>query len=376
MLFSEQLSSGDLNLQPKLSTGFLADTSCLSSYNLLGWNGIDLEYYQALPGIIGQQCQQHLVLVFFSEGKVKQKFNGNIQVYSVSPGSIIVIPASIVYQISWSQPLDFALLILKPSAIEQAVEELENLSCGAPTCTLPTKSEIISLPLDGTSPYNDKASLGKRSGASPVDTGSVRCSERWLMSAETQSNTLSRLDLALNQIELKPQFEQSDSLIYSLVLALLSEVNLEQKGYCIYSETLSKTLAVHLFQKYFFTLIKAKKEAIELSPRLNKAIVYINANLDKKLSIEKIAAVINTSKFYFCNLFRQSMGISPYQYLLQQRIERSKILLQSDSELSIADISLQCGFSNQSHFSKCFRKFTGITPKVYRSKRFGSKNLR
>ena len=315
MLFSEQLSSGDLNLQPKLSTGFLADTSCLSSYNLLGWNGIDLEYYQALPGIIGQQCQQHLVLVFFSEGKVKQKFNGNIQVYSVSPGSIIVIPASIVYQISWSQPLDFALLILKPSAIEQAVEELENLSCGAPTCTLPTKSEIISLPLDGTSPYNDKASLGKRSGASPVDTGSVRCSERWLMSAETQSNTLSRLDLALNQIELKPQFEQSDSLIYSLVLALLSEVNLEQKGYCIYSETLSKTLAVHLFQKYFFTLIKAKKEAIELSPRLNKAIVYINANLDKKLSIEKIAAVINTSKFYFCNLFRQSMGISPYQYL-------------------------------------------------------------
>ncbi|MDJ0572826.1 MAG: hypothetical protein QNJ53_27815, partial [Pleurocapsa sp. MO_192.B19] len=79
MLFSEQLSSGDLNLQPKLSTGFLADTSCLSSYNLLGWNGIDLEYYQALPGIIGQQCQQHLVLVFFSEGKVKQKFNGNIQ---------------------------------------------------------------------------------------------------------------------------------------------------------------------------------------------------------------------------------------------------------------------------------------------------------
>jgi AraC family transcriptional regulator len=59
------------------------------------------------------------------------------------------------------------------------------------------------------------------------------------------------------------------------------------------------------------------------------------------------------------------MGIPPYKYVLQQRVERAKQLLK-DEERAIVDIVLECGFANQTHLNKYFCKFTGMTPKTYR----------
>jgi AraC family transcriptional regulator len=60
------------------------------------------------------------------------------------------------------------------------------------------------------------------------------------------------------------------------------------------------------------------------------------------------------------------MGIAPYQYLIQQRVERAKRLLKQ-REMLISEIALDCGFANQTHLTKVFRQITGITPKVYRN---------
>ena len=98
MLSSKQLSLDTLQLPSKLNTEFLFD-SLLSVHNLLGWNGIDLEYYQ-VPAIIGRQTDRHLVLVFFSSGKIQQKFQGYTQFDTVVPGSVISIPALICDRIS------------------------------------------------------------------------------------------------------------------------------------------------------------------------------------------------------------------------------------------------------------------------------------
>ncbi len=298
MLFSDKISSANLQLKTSSSTELFADTPFLAVRNVPGWNGIELEYYQALPGIIGQQFKQHLALIFFSQGKIKQKLEENTILYNVVPGSIILIPASIFSQISWLQPLDFAVLILKPSAITQAIEEL---------------------------------------------------------------------NLELNRVVLSPQFEQKDNLVHDLLLTLLSEMKRDRQGCSIYIETLTKTLVVHLFKKYAFTTIWTTQDK-EFSLRVIKAIAYINENLDKKLYINEIAATVNISKYYFCRVFNDLMGISPYQYLLQQRIEKAKTLLRSNIELSIVDISLKCGFASQSHFAKCFRKYTGTTAKTYRDR--------
>jgi AraC family transcriptional regulator len=60
-----------------------------------------------------------------------------------------------------------------------------------------------------------------------------------------------------------------------------------------------------------------------------------------------------------------SIGISPYQYLLQQRVERAKQLLKQTNQ-PIVEIALDCGFSSHSHLSKQFRQLAGMTPKAFR----------
>ena len=68
----------------------------------------------------------------------------------------------------------------------------------------------------------------------------------------------------------------------------------------------------------------------------------------------------------FAKLFKQSMGASPHQCILQRRLERAKELLRNPA-LSLSDISLDAGFADQSHFTNIFRRFAGATPSKFRS---------
>ncbi len=79
----------------------------------------------------------------------------------------------------------------------------------------------------------------------------------------------------------------------------------------------------------------------------------------------ELASVIGISPTYFASLFKQAMGISPQQYIIQQRVERAKLMLLK-TDLTIADIALQVGFSSQSHLTQQFKRLTGITPKQIR----------
>jgi AraC family transcriptional regulator len=89
--------------------------------------------------------------------------------------------------------------------------------------------------------------------------------------------------------------------------------------------------------------------------------------LGEDLSIAAIANALEMSQYYFSRLFKQSLGLSPYQYVMRQRIQRAESLLKT-TPLSIAAIAQQVGFSNQGQFTIQFRKFTGTTPSRYRKK--------
>jgi AraC family transcriptional regulator len=102
-----------------------------------------------------------------------------------------------------------------------------------------------------------------------------------------------------------------------------------------------------------------------LSPQqLRYTIDYIQANLNKALHLPIIATHLDLSYYYFCSLFKKSMGISPWQYVITQRIDRAKELLK-EQKLSIAEIALACGFSHYSLLNKHFQKVTGTTPGNY-----------
>ncbi len=92
---------------------------------------------------------------------------------------------------------------------------------------------------------------------------------------------------------------------------------------------------------------------------------YIEQHLDAKLTTEGIAAAIGLSKGHFSRAFKSTLGDSPMAYVAVRRIERAKRLILTSVE-SLADVALDCGFADQSHLNRQFRRVVGVTPGQWR----------
>jgi AraC-like DNA-binding protein len=103
-----------------------------------------------------------------------------------------------------------------------------------------------------------------------------------------------------------------------------------------------------------------------LAPRaLIRIREYIEGHLEENIELETLAGIAGLSKWHFARAFKQSVGTPPHFYLLQRRLERAQELL-AETDLSLAQIALKIGFSDQSHFSRRFRMFVGVTPRSFR----------
>jgi AraC family transcriptional regulator len=92
---------------------------------------------------------------------------------------------------------------------------------------------------------------------------------------------------------------------------------------------------------------------------------FVEAHLETDIRLDQLAELCGRSTEYFVRLFKATNGVSPYQYVLNLRIERARALLRDETQ-SIADVALACGFSHQEHLTRMFRRFTGVTPGRYR----------
>jgi AraC family transcriptional regulator len=99
--------------------------------------------------------------------------------------------------------------------------------------------------------------------------------------------------------------------------------------------------------------------------QLRRVREFIDQNIESDVRLGAMAGACGVSRDYFLRMFKSTVGVSPYQYLLNLRVERAKILL-SDATCSLAEVALRCGFSHQEHLSRMFRRFTGVAPGRYR----------
>jgi AraC family transcriptional regulator len=88
---------------------------------------------------------------------------------------------------------------------------------------------------------------------------------------------------------------------------------------------------------------------------------YIDQNGAAVVEMRDLAAIAALPLASFSRLFKQTHGQSPYQYVLQRRIQKAYGLIDR-STLSLAQIAFQCGFSSQSHMTDVFRNKLGVTP--------------
>lgn len=197
--------------------------------------------------------------------------------------------------------------------------------------------------------------------------GDDHCLQIRIASRFIQSVAREAVAMNPDQLELLPEFRTRDPKIESLGMMLLSELKQENLGGRLCIESLANVLAVHLLRQY-----SAPKPRLAIyegglpERQLLQVLEYIKEHLNQDIGLADLAQLLGISQFHFSHLFKQSIGTAPYQYLLQQRVERAKQLLKQ-TDRSIMDIAFLCGFNSHSHLSKQFRQFTGMTPRAYRA---------
>lgn len=108
------------------------------------------------------------------------------------------------------------------------------------------------------------------------------------------------------------------------------------------------------------------RQSVALSPwQERRAKELMSSQMDKGLSIARIASECSLSRSHFSRAFKKNTGLSPRDWFLRMRLDRARALL-CDSQLSISQISLDCGFADQSHFTRVFTRVIGITPFSWR----------
>jgi AraC family transcriptional regulator len=179
-----------------------------------------------------------------------------------------------------------------------------------------------------------------------------------------------------DRMELIPHFATiEDPLLQGILLTLKQEMITEGLNTPLFVDHLKMTLVMHLLQSYGVRKVNIATYSDGL-PRykLNQVQSYIEAHLDQDLNLENLAQQVDMSQFYFSRLFKQSTGVTPHQYVIQQRVEQAKQLIQK-GQLSFVDVALECGFANQGHLNRHFKRLLGITPKEMARTYKTSKNV-
>lgn len=92
---------------------------------------------------------------------------------------------------------------------------------------------------------------------------------------------------------------------------------------------------------------------------------YIGQNLTNDLSLNQIARQFHFNASYLSSIFRRYMGIGLKEYIIKERIEKAKYLL-NNTDLKVSQIALQCGYEDNSYFVQLFKRHTGLSPSQYR----------
>ena len=191
----------------------------------------------------------------------------------------------------------------------------------------------------------------------PADHGSflLYFPENYLASTLDQGQSL----------QIKPILGERNERLAHLVGLLEAEMTTPGFGSHLMMDGLVRAIAMVLSQTDYEAAARTA-ERIHMTPaKLRRVVDYIEANLENDIGLNEIAGAAELSPFHFSRVFKLTTGETPYHYLRSRRIERArKMLLHED--VPLAELSLACGFANQSHFTAAFTREIGMSPGRFR----------
>lgn len=132
-----------------------------------------------------------------------------------------------------------------------------------------------------------------------------------------------------------------------------------------HSKKLETEAALQFLFSGFITGISSINMAPNIKYNLHQILIYIQNNLHKEIRIEELANIACLSNDHFTRVFKSVMGISPMDYVIRRRIEKSQYLLQSTNS-PINNIAEQTSFKSTPYFNRMFKKYVLVTPATYR----------
>ena len=128
-------------------------------------------------------------------------------------------------------------------------------------------------------------------------------------------------------------------------------------------ETLCEEISV-LLLKIVHRIALTTKTLKHVNATVQRIKKVIDDSIEKKIDLDKVANEVYLSKSQVIRLFKKNYDITPYEYILQKKIETAKILLKN-SDLTIKQIADRLSFSDEHYFSNFFLKKVGVRPKEY-----------
>jgi len=282
----------------------------------LGWGGLKFERRESRRGVreLREGSKHHLIFVGLSSGNVTRESNGERIEHELTPGCVLIIPARTPVRWKWTSRIGYSVLLLAPEVLDRVAGEVFGLAPG--------------------------------------------------------------------QYHLPAAERRTDTAIANIAGVLAREALSRDRAGVLYSESLANILAVHLLRNYATGIDGAALGASAVveeqgadalpgaanAPRaVAAALQFIQNNYARDVALGDIAAAVHLSPFHLARLFKQTLGISPYQHVIQVRVNNARSLLTAASGRgSLAEIANAVGFADQSHLTRHFKRITGLTPRQFR----------
>jgi AraC family transcriptional regulator len=177
----------------------------------------------------------------------------------------------------------------------------------------------------------------------------------------------SELGLVLTDRQLRDTAQEADADLCQTGAMLLYALRDRSTGSEVMYESLARIFLVKLLQRYG----EARSEALAFSrgftaSHYKRVLDFVADRFGDPITIEDMARVAGLSPAHFARVFKEVLGDSPYQFVMDYRVEQAKRMLH-DRTRALVDVALACGFADQPHFSRVFKQLTGTTPKAFRA---------
>lgn len=176
-------------------------------------------------------------------------------------------------------------------------------------------------------------------------------------------------DREVSDVDLRDVLKADDSAIYRTASLISSEAAQGNIGSELMVDSLSCQMAVHLLRRHSQIKFREPGENDSLTfQQLRLVRDYIREHLHENILLQDLAGSVALSRFHFSRQFRNTVGTTPHEFVLRHRITYAQALLRR-TRFSLREVASACGFADQSHMTRVFRKRLGITPGQYRHDR-------